>query len=381
MTDPLSDLLVVGGGVIGLNIAERAVRRGLRVTLLERERLGTRASWAGAGMLNSRPWPKPPEGDPDYHDLVIASIRLHATDAARLHAETGIDPGFVRCGALELLTPERAAPAAQTNIARLLEGCAARDVRATYLSPHETQDLEPGLNGSGLIGALHFPDDAQIRSPRYVRALIVSCKQRGVHIREGTDVADVWVEQARACGVVLKDGTHVAANNVVISSGAWAARLPKLTKAVPRTAKIEPVRGQIVCFQARPALVTRLLTAEQRYLVPRPDGVILVGSTMERVGYEVATTPEAQADLRAFAEALLPELKGVEPLKGWADLRPGLKGRHPLAGPVPSVAGLYIAAGHYRSGITLAPITAEALVALLCGEKCPVDFGPWMPES
>ena len=381
MTEPIPDLLVVGGGLIGLTIAERAVRRGLRVTLLERERPGARASWAGAGMLNCRPWPKPPEGEPDYHDLVFESIRLHEADAARLRAETGIDPGFVRCGSLELLTPERDTPAAQENIARLLEGCAARGVRAARITAREAKDLEPGLNIAGFIGALHFPDDAQIRNPRYLRALVASCKRHGVHIREGAEVADVWVENKRARGVVLKDGAIAAADKVAVTAGAWTARLACLCQAIPRAAKIEPVRGQIVCYQARPNLASRLLTAEHRYLVPRPDGIILAGSTMERAGYDATTTPEGQAVLRAFAETLLPELKGVEPLAGWADLRPGLKGSHPLVGPAPGVTGLYIAAGHYRSGITLAPVTAEALVALMCGEKCPVELGPWTPEA
>ncbi|MCY3023025.1 MAG: FAD-dependent oxidoreductase [Planctomycetota bacterium] len=127
-------------------------------------------------------------------------------------------------------------------------------------------------------------------------------------------------------------------------------------------------------------MCARLVTVGERYIVPRPDGIHLVGSTTERAGFEAVTTAEGQALLRAFGEALLPGLKELEPLQGWADLRPGLKGQHPLLGPVPGVKGLFVAAGHYRNGLCLAPLTGEIIAALLVKEPPPVPVEPWLPK-
>jgi len=373
-TEP--DLLIVGGGAIGLCIAEAASRRGLRVVLLERDRPGTRASWAGAGMLNLRPWPKARPDLPDYHDLLGLSMTLHAQLAARLKEEVGLDTGYRACGALELIADAKHA----ANAARLLEGCRARNVQAERLTPAQARELEPGLDPTGLLEVLHLPQDGQVRNPHLLRALIAALKSREVPIREGCDVADLWVEAGRVRGVITRDGARIAGAQVVVAAGAWTCQFPELVKAAPRAGKIEPVRGQIVCFQARPGIATRLLTAGHHYLVPRADGVVLAGSTTERTGYEVATTPAGQGELRAFAEALLPELKRAPPLRGWAEVRPGLKGRHPLMGPVPGLRGCFIASGHYRNGLGLAPVTGEIIAALAANAAPPIEISPWKPK-
>jgi len=376
-----TDLLVIGGGLVGLSIAACCARKRLRVTVLERERAGSRASWAGAGMLMCRPWPRPAEGESDYHDLVLESIRLHEAWAADLKAETGIDAGFVRCGALELLTPEDETPAQLNNLERLLEGCRTRGVRAEKLSVAAAQALEPNLNLFGCTGALHFPDDAQVRNNRLCRAMAVLCRQLGVMIKEEVDVADVLTEGSEVCGAIARDGSRYHAGKVAVTAGAWTAQFPTLVKAAPRAARIEPVRGQILCYQGPQGLCQRLLTTGHHYLVSRPDGVILAGSTMERVGFSTVTTPEGQAALRGFAVNLLPALKNIEPLMGWADVRPGLKGAHPLLGPVPGIEGLFIAAGHYRSGITLAPISGAILAEMLTGHPAPALAEPLLPRN
>lgn len=375
------EVLVVGGGLVGLSIADCCARAGLSVEILERERAGARASWAGAGMLMCRPWPKPPEGESDYHDLVFESIKLHEAWAARLLEETGIDVGFVRCGALELIGAGRAAPANDENIRRLLEGCAQRGIPAERITSAQARALEPKTALSAYAEALHFPSDAQVRNNRLGRALAVSCRQQGVQIREGQNVSDLWMESGGVRGVQMQDGSRIAGSKVVLAAGAWTSQIPSLVKAVPRAARIEPVRGQILCYRAPQGLCRRLLTAGHLYLVPRPDGVILAGSTMERVGFSTVTTPEGLAALKAFAESLLPDLKGIEPLMGWADVRPGLKGPHPLVGPVPGVDGLFVAAGHYRSGITLAPITGILVAEMIAGKPAPAMAEPLLPKN
>jgi glycine oxidase len=381
MSSSRPEVLVVGGGLVGLSIADCSVRLGLSVEILERERAGARASWAGAGMLMCRPWPKPPEGESDYHDLVFESIKLHEAWAARLLEETGIDVGFVRCGALELIGLDRVSPAGDDNIRRLLDGCAQRGIPAERITPAQARALEPKADLSGYGDALHFPSDAQVRNNRLGRALAVSCRQQGVQIREGQNISDLWMEGGRVRGILTQDGGRIEASQVVLAAGAWTPQFPSLVKAMPRAARIEPVRGQILCYRAPQVLCRRLLTTGHLYLVPRPDGVILAGSTMERVGFSTVTTPEGQAALKAFAESLLPDLKGLEPLMGWADVRPGLKGPHPLVGPVPGVDGLFVAAGHYRSGITLASITGTIVAELLAGRPAPAMAEPLLPKA
>ena len=386
------DVLIVGGGVIGLSVADAALRRDMSVLLLERERLGARASWASAGMLTCRPWPDPKRKFPDYIDLTQASIALHAQWAARLLDETEIDVGFRRCGALQLLTAEMNTPAELANLQRRLEGCKERNVRATRLTSADVHALEPHVDHTLIAAALEFPDDAQVRPPRLLRALALACRQREAQIKEGVNVAEIMVENGRARGVRAADGTCYSAASVVVCAGAWTAQLmqgvaeratedrqpiskqPEMGVSPQRIAKITPVRGQIVCYRTdHPDLCTRMLTVDEQYIVPRGDGVFLAGSTTERVGFEAVTTREGQGSLRQFAARWLPALNGVEPLQGWADLRPGLKGPHPLLGSLPGIPNLYVAAGHYRNGVCLAPVSGEIIAALLAGET--TNFG------
>jgi glycine oxidase len=378
MSEPIPDLLIVGAGVMGLGLAEAAARHGLHVTVLERERAAARASWAGAGMLNCRPWPR--THTPDYHDLVLASKKLYPGWAERLKEETDIDLGLRKCGALELVPEARATPEGLENLARMLEGCHARSVPAERLTPAQARELEPNLDLAGVVAAVHLPDDGQVRTPRLGKALALACRQRGVVIQEGCDVADVWLEGGCAKGVITREGTRRAAGLVAICAGAWTGQFGALVQAAPRIGKIHPVRGQIVCYQLPSPPVARLLTVEHHYVVPRPDGTTLVGSTMEKVGFEAVTTPEALRELRAFGENLVPALKGQEPLTCWADVRPGLNGSHPILGPVPGLAGLFVAAGHFRNGLILAPLTAKIMLALILDETPPMPVDLWRPE-
>lgn len=331
-------------------------------------------------MLQYRPYPKRAPDAPDYHDLVKTSVAFHEQWAERLAFETDIDVGFVRCGSLELVSEERATQDVLEKHERMLEGAQERGVRVSRLTAVEAAEIEPGLSTAGLQYALHYPDDAQFRNPRFLKATALSCRMREATIREGINVAEVWVDGGRARGVIAGDGTRYEAGQTVICVGAWTAQIEALTENVRRAGKIKPVKGQIVCYDLREKLCSNLLTHGDRYLVPRPDGVLLVGSTSEKVGFDGRTTPEGQAALRGFAESMLPAIKGIEPTMGWADLRPGLNGLHPIMGPVPEVEGLYMAAGHYRNGLCLAPVTAEIISAYVSGREPPVAADPWRPR-
>ncbi|MFH0938629.1 MAG: FAD-dependent oxidoreductase [Planctomycetota bacterium] len=381
MSEPVADVLIVGAGVIGLGLADTLARRDVSVMILERERAGARASWAGAGMLNCRPHIKSKPNITDYGDLALASIKLYEQWAAQLLEETEIDIGFRRCGSLEIFTFARMAADGADAIATLIEGCGARGVRAERITPEQAKELEPALDVGSVAAAAHLSDDAQIRPPRLVRALALSCRQREAKLKEGVNVADIWIEHGQAVGVIGADGQRYRGGKVVCCASAWTAQFKTLTQFAPGAAKIKPVRGQIVCYKLPTPLCSNLITCDERYVVSRPDGVTLVGSTTEKVGFEAVTTPEGQTMLRQFGGALLPALKAAEPVQGWADLRPGLNGRHPLIGPVPGINNLFVTAGHYRNGICLAPITAEIMAALLFNEKPPLPIADYYPRA
>ncbi|HEY3324403.1 MAG TPA: FAD-dependent oxidoreductase [Planctomycetota bacterium] len=378
-----ADVLIIGGGVIGLSVAEAALRRGLSVTLLERERLGSRASWAGAGMLQCHPRPSHKRQSPDHVDLTLASIRLHEQWAARLIEETEIDPQFWRCGTVELFTAEEAA-----DVERLLQGAAQRGIRTQRLSRTEVKALEPALGDLPEVAeGILFPDDAQVRPPRLLKALAFSVRQQQANVKEGVAVADLWIENGRALGAIAMDGTRHAAGSVVVCAGAWAGRLPGLAQVLPRIGKVEPVRGQVACYsslesgslESGVSGPSHVINFHGQYLVPRRDGVLLAGSTTEKVGFESTTTELGIGALRQFAARMLPALNGVTPVQAWADLRPGLKGTHPMLGPVRGVSGLFVAAGHYKNGLCLAPVSGEAIAALLAGQEPPLPVEPWAP--
>ena len=375
------DLAIAGGGIIGLCTAFVAARHGLKVIVLERETApGKRASWAGAGMLNLRPWPKKDLTHPDYQDLMAASIQLHARWAGELRAETGMDVGYLNCGALEIFSQKRM-DTEGANFQRRIEGARERKVVVEPLTVEEARRMEPHVNFGDAVAVLHYPQDGQVRNPWLTRTLHAACEKRGVVFKTGAEVKTFEFERSRASALVLTTGEKIYARNYALCTGAWSGLFPELGERSPRVSKIEPVRGQLAYFETRPGLSSRLLLEGHHYLVPRADGVYLAGATTERVGFVKETTPQGQQKLRDFAMELLPGLKDSKEVRGWADFRPGLKGRHPLLGPVPGYSNVLIGAGHYRNGVGLGPISGQILGDLAAGKPPQIDISPWVPES
>ena len=389
------DLLIIGAGVVGLSLADCALRNGLSVCVLDRGEPGREASWAGAGMLTCRPRLRAAHGGVDYHDLTTLSVRLHAEWSARFKADLGIDTGYRVCGAAELIRAEETAdhdyagctsdteadPESIADVEALIQGCNGRGVVARRLSAEETRRREPALSAKDLAGSIEFPNEAQIRNPWLLRALVANVQRLGGTIRSGCEIADIALnrEGTRAAGVTLRNDEVISGGKVAVCSGAWTAQLPSLVKAAPRCGKIAPVRGQILCFQAEPDFLSRLITDGNHYIVPRGDGVVLVGATHEQAGFEKAVTEDGLAELLNFTRATVAGLAERKLIQHWAGLRPGLKGRHPILGPVPGISGLYVSAGHYRNGLTLAPACAELLVSAILKIKSDIPIGGWSP--
>ena len=356
----MTDCIVVGGGLIGMLTARNLQEGGADVLLVERGELGREASWAGGGILSPLyPW--------RYPDSVTALARYsqaHYDELARdLHEETGIDPEWTRNGLLILDVEERdqARSWAPAHAQRLEE------LDAAALSA-----CEPAL-AQGFQDGLWMPDVAQIRNPRLVKALKASLQARGIRFREWTNVEGLAVQGERVTGVHTPEGV-LSAETVLVAGGAWSSRLLELPEA---GVEVEPVRGQMIVFKAEPGLLSRIVLHRDRYVIPRRDGRILAGSTLERVGFDKHTTEGARRELQAAARALVPALAGYPVEHHWAGLRPGTPQGIPYIGPHPTLRGLYLNAGHFRNGVVLGLASARLAADLVLGRPCLLDPAPY----
>lgn len=359
------DCLIIGGGVIGLSLAYELARRSRRVCVLDRSEPGRAASWAGAGML---PPASPTSTDP-LEQFCHLSNRLHVEWAKRLREETGIDTGYRRCGAIYV--------ACETNMAAELRSNASNasksGVRFDEITARDLKELAPAIDGSNLQVAFHAPDECQLRNPWHLKALAAACGQHGVEILSDTVVEDFEV-RGDAIAFVHTPRKEFRAKQYCISSGAWSAELAdRLGLRLP----LKPIRGQIALLRLSQRLRAPIINEGSRYLVPRDDGRVLVGSTMEDVGFDTSTTTEAIQDLVSFAKALAPPLAAAELESSWAGLRPASADTLPFLGRVPKLQNCFIAAGHTRSGLHLSPATALVMADLMSGETPQLNLKPF----
>ena len=376
----MDDCLVIGGGVIGLSIAYELSGHGLRVRVLDRQQPASEASWAGAGILP--PVSKRGSQSPLEH-LAALSLRLHGRWAERLLAETGIDTEYRRCGGWLL------------SVAGLSDLSPLRDVKAVleagmHKSPvvndlwdalpylpvtfAELEAREPTLGEArrrgDILAAAFAEDEAQVRNPRHLRALLAACRGRGVTIEAGVEVTSFWSSAGQVVGAQSSAGPRYA-GSFCLTAGAWSGRLAgSLGLQIP----VKPIRGQMVLLkQPRPAL-RHIVNVGPRYLVPRLDGRVLVGSTEEDAGFDKANTDDGVAGLLQFAHRLIPSWQEAAVERTWAGLRPSTPDGLPYLGCVPGLRNAFVAAGHFRSGIYLSPATAMVMSALIRGEQPPVDL-------
>jgi glycine oxidase len=351
------DFLIVGGGVIGCATALELASAGARVTLLDRGRLGGESSWAGAGLLYPLlPW--------DYREEVtrLTSLgrALYPEWIARLRQLSGVDPQYRESGLLVLPPYDRD---------RALAWAAAHHDTVAEVSPRL---VEPALAQAGK--ALWLPQVAQVRNPRLLRALREALLALGVTIREAVEVVELQRSARRLTAVGTRDGASLAAGQIIVAAGAWT---PAVLGPVGAALPVRPVRGQILLYKAERPILRRMLLAEGTYLIPRDDGHILVGSTLEEVGFDKSVTQDAQQALQRRAETMLPQLAALEPVQHWAGLRPGSPDNVPVIARHPEVENLWVASGHFRYGVTMAPASARLLGDLLLGRPPVLAPAPW----
>ncbi len=361
------DIVLIGGGVVGLTTALTLAEDGVSVTLLDRQSVGREASWAGAGML--------PPGNLAKATTPEARLRSYSHSlwpdfAAALAERTGIDIGYHVCGAIDVSSANT-----QHEFQQHCQQWREEEIRVESLSAGEVHrhvaDLDDRFNGG-----MFLPDFAQVRNPRYLQALKAACLQRGVEILEHVHSLEFRRESDRI-SEVRTDGRRMCSEKVCFTAGAWTtALLEPLGFSIP----VKPVRGQIVQLQLPAQPFRCVIEMGRRYLVPRRDGLILVGSTEEDVGFTKTTTTEGIAGLLEFAKSLVPSLAQAEVVVTWAGLRPGSPDELPLLGRVPGFSDAFIGAGHFRSGLQMSPATGRILADLLLNRTPAISLDGLTPD-
>ena len=362
--EPGADVAVVGGGLIGLSVALELARRGASVRLFDRAEPGRAASWAGAGML--APYTEG-VGDQLLLALMARSLESYPAYAAMVAVEGGVDPELRLAGILSAAFDD-------ADVVRLSERAAAlRNVRlpARWVSREEALLLEPAL-GRGLRGGLLVECEGTVDNRRLGRGLAAACEAHGVTIVRDADEVRIECDERRALGVRSPRGFSPAAW-VVNAAGAWASRILGVPNAaVP---PVDPIKGQMLALAVPAGFVRRPIWVPGAYLVPRDDGRLLIGATVETKGYDTRVTAEGIRLLLGAALAAAPALGDFALTETWAGLRPSSPDQRPFIGPTP-IEGLVLATGHYRNGILLAPVTAK-LVADYVETRDAASLSAW----
>jgi glycine oxidase len=359
----MPDFIVIGGGLIGMLTTRELLCAGQRVILLEQTAPGREASWAGGGIISPLyPW----RYAAAVTDLASLSQQSYADLSRALERESGVDPEYTASGLL-ILEAEDADDALRWH------GKTAQPM--DRLNAQDITTCEPALSTAAET-AIWMPSVAQIRNPRLVKAALGAIERR-VEIRRQTRVERLLTAKGRIIGVKTA-GETLSADRVIVCAGAWSAQLLQEFLPCPR---IEPVLGQMILLRSRPGAIRRIVLHQDRYVIPRRDGRVLVGSTLEYRGFHKQTTRAAREALTDFALQRFPILKQARVERHWAGLRPGSPNGIPYIGPVPEIDGLYVNAGHFRNGVVLAPASARLITDLALGREPRLSAEPYALDA
>lgn len=355
------DVAIVGGGIIGVTIALELARDKLTTVVLDRQQPGREASWAAAGMLS--PAPDSPRDVP-LVPLLRRSLQLYPEFVATIEDESGKSTGYAHNGALQIFcgpNGERDRDAEIAEHRRL-------GLTAEPIALEKAREREPSIEHSA---ASWLPDEATIEPRRLMDAVLSAARSHGVEIRPDCEVTKLLRTGDRCTGVMAR-GEPITAGSVVLAAGCYSAQILEASGFTAAYAPTRPVRGQMVCLRSNDVNLRCVVRSHRAYLVPRPDGRIVAGSTLEEAGFRKQVTPAGMKHILEGALELCPALGNAEVLETWSGLRPGTSDDLPVIGPITPIDGLLTATGHYRNGILLALVTARLMRNFLT--KSPTDF-------
>lgn len=363
-----SDVVVIGGGIAGLSVALRLCQAGLSVTVLDRGQVGAEASSAAAGILGAQLEADKPG---PYLALSLFARQLWPAFSAELRELGGVDVDHQRCGAIEVALDEAALERLEARAAQL----SAAGLAAERLDAKALHERAPSI-GPRALGGLYAAAEGCVDPRRAVQALVQAAARAGVRLLPASAVRAVRADKGRVAGVELEGAGRIDAGAVVLAAGSWSARIG----GVPLVAgAVEPVRGQLATLRPpRPEVPCVLFVHGRGYLVPRSDGRVMAGSTMERVGYDKAVTAGGMARVLSLAAELVPALAAAPLVDSWSGLRPATPDGLPLLGET-ALPGLFACTGHHRNGVLLAPASAAIVSALVLGQPPPLDPAPFSP--
>jgi glycine oxidase len=373
----MPDCCIIGGGIIGLSVARELAGRGHGVRVLSRDPRRDTASWAAAGIFPPAPWRN---GLSPGDALTAWSDRLHREWARDLRAQTGIDTGLEACGGLHLTGDESGWPRLDAEMREWL----ARGAACERLDGRGAAECEPTLawavDRGTVIGGYVLPEEMQMRPPRHLEALERSCLGRGVTLLRDAEVDSVEVGHGRVTGLQVRvEGVSrsLGADVYVFAAGAWSGGL---ADALGLHIETRPIRGQIALLKLPRQVLARVVNRGLDYLVPRVDGSLLVGSTIEDVGFDCSTVDAAIGRLLGVARDLLGDVADTPPEQVWAGLRPGSTDGLPSIGRTPACDNAYVAAGHFRAGLHQSTGTAVLVADMIEGRASAIDPTPFRPD-
>jgi glycine oxidase len=359
------DVAIAGGGIIGASIAFELAAEKLKVVLLDRRQPGMEASWAAAGMLS--PGPDSLEAIP-LVPLAMESLRLYPEFIAAIEETSSLTTEFDRKGTLQVFS----GPRAEADREWMVKEFHRANQKMQPLSADAARKMEKHLGPAGCVAA-YLPEEATLDPRLLMKACLTAAECRGVEILAGCEVTSVLEDAGRCTGIVA--GTEkILAENVIAAAGSFTAGISSLARYAPT----RPVRGQMLALRSKEIQLERVVRSEKGYLVPRRDGRIIAGSTLEDAGFNKSVTPGGIRQILDGVLELVPGLANAEIIETWSGLRPGTPDTLPILGPT-DVKGLFTATGHYRNGILLAPVTAKLLRGWIAGGKTSVSTDLFSP--
>lgn len=360
---------IIGGGIIGSLTAWMLKRRGAVPVVLERGKLGSEASWAGAGILCPiNPWLYPDT----FTHLIDASLALYPGLQAELEDVSGMSIERLQNGLLVPFFDNDKANHWQSA----LNWSKRFDWQVEELDAVSAHEAEPELSAS-TCSALLWPNVGQLRNPRLLQSVRKALEIEAIEVREKTSVTGLCLHDGGVTGIRLSDGSEIRVDAAMLSAGSWSG---KLADQMGFSLPVEPVKGQIVLLKSEPGRISHIIKHDWAYFVPRKDGRILVGASMENVGFQRGNTDNVTSDLMRAMHDIVPGLKDAEVEHQWMGFRPGSPDGLPFMGQVPEIPGLWVASGHYRNGVALAPITATVMSGWIMGQEPEIDMSAFRPD-